>query len=92
MHDELFDVGGKGELFDQLLMCVVKIVSGIKETVGEAADQTVGIFKIAGKGIVAGACRNVAVEIFVLFEKLFHHSPGKDGTLGGNVDRSLVIP
>ena len=91
MQDKLLDVGGKIELFDQLLVGVVEIVSCIKETVGEAADETVAVIKVAGKSVATGACRNVAVKILVLFEKRFYHSAGEDRSLGISDGGGLIV-
>ena len=91
VHDKLVNVMRQGKLFDQVLMNVVKIISCIEETVGEAADQAVGVVKIARERVAARARRNVAIEVFVLCKQLLNLAAGEDGTLRIGFRRGFVI-
>ena len=82
VHQKLQNVLGQIELCDQFLMSIVEIISCVKESIGESTDQTVGVLRISGQRIAAGACGNVAVQILMLFQKLLNDTAGKNGTFG----------
>ena len=88
---ELLDVGREEKLFDQFLMDVIEIISCIEESVRETADQLIGIVKIAGERIAAGACGNITVKVFIFCEHCFDPAAGKHGSLGIPIAEAEIV-
>ena len=91
VHHQLINVARERELFDQLLVDIVKIISCIQEAVGITADQLIGVFQVARERVMTGACRYIAVEIVMLGKKLLNHTAGENGTFWITGRACLVI-